>query len=284
MNKLLKEILDRKTSVPFFGVHDALSSKIAENEGFEALWLSGLGLSTVNGVRDASELSSDYFLRAIDSITQACSIPMLVDADTGFGNFNTARNFAKKAIRCGAAGLCIEDNQYPKLNSFASSGQKLVSKNEFSGKIRSILDATDGGIYLVARTESFIVGGSVDEAIDRANCYVDAGANAILVHSKLDNFSQIKSFMSQWGLDIPVLIVPTTYDLTCPSIFAENNISGVIWANQALRAAAMSMSMVCRTILKDKSPAMVKTSLVSVDDIFKLIDYAELSSAEKKYS
>lgn len=283
MNNKLKEILERHASVPFFGVHDALTAILAERSGFEALWLSGFCLSTVNGVRDANELSYEHVLRAIESITCATNAPLLVDADTGFGDYNTARMFAVKAKKLGAAGICIEDKQYPKLNSFANGSQQLVSPIEFGGKIRAIRDATNNELYVVARTESFIAGASVEEALSRAEHYIKSGADAILIHSKHQDFSEIESFMTQWQESNPVVIVPTTYDSTPPSVFEQHRIAGVIWANHALRATIQATTSVCEAIIKDKSPVNIKKSMVSVKDIFNLVDYDELIMAEKAY-
>jgi phosphoenolpyruvate phosphomutase len=283
MNNTFTEIMNRRLATPIAGVHDALSAKLAEREGFEALWLSGLGLSTTHGVRDANELPWDQVLRTIDYVTQSTSVPLLVDADTGYGDFNTARIFARRAKRAGAAGVCIEDKRYPKLNSFAGGKQQLDSPELFAGKIRAMGDATSGQLYIVARTEALIVGSSMDEALLRARIYADAGADAILIHSKLTTFDEIHSFMKAWNQRAPVIIVPTTYDTTTSSRYLESGVSGVIWANQALRASVMATSEAYRSLYRESSPVQLQSKMVSVADIFSLVNNNELAEAEVKY-
>lgn len=284
MPNTLGSILRRRAATPFLGVHDTITAKLAEREGFEALWLSGFGLSTVHGVRDANELSWDEVLRAIDSIAHSVSIPLLVDADTGFGDYNTARMFARRAHKFGAAGLCFEDKQFPKLNSFAGEGQKLAPASEFCGKIRAVRDSTGDSLYLVARTEALIVGAPMEEALSRAESYVEAGADAILIHSKRPDFAEIETFMQQWRAPAPVVIVPTTYDMVPPQVYADCGIAGVIWANQALRASIQMTINVCQSIRQNKSPIDIRLALASMSDIFALVGNDELIAAAKKYA
>lgn len=280
---ILKSILERRQAVPIIGVHDALGARLAEREGFEALWLSGFGLSTIHGVRDANELPWDQVLRTIDYITQATAVPLLVDADTGYGDFNTARTFARRAKRVGAAGICIEDKRYPKLNSFAGGHQQLESSETFAGKLRAMRDATDAGLCLIARTEALIVGAPMDDALERARTYARAGADAILVHSKRATFDEIETFVRCWDLDTPIVIVPTTYDTTPASKYVECGIGGVIWANQALRAAVLATSEAYRSISRERTPQLIRTRMASMQDIFELVGNDELLSAEAKY-
>jgi phosphoenolpyruvate phosphomutase len=284
LNQALKRILTRRQAVPIIGVHDALSAKLAENEGFEALWLSGFGLSTIHGVRDANELPWNQVLQSIEYIAQATRVPLLVDADTGYGDFNTARIFARRAQRLGAAGLCVEDKRYPKLNSFAGGNQQLESPETFAGKLRAMRDATDGQLCLVARTEALIVGASLDEALARARCYSKAGADAILVHSKRSTFDEIEAFMQRWVERTPVVIVPTTYDTTPASRYLECGVSGVIWANQALRASVLATSEAYRSIYRERTPLQLHPKMASMRYIFELVGNDELLEAERKYA
>src|SRR5215216_3071402 len=101
------------------GAHDALSAKISEEEGAKALWASGLGISLTHGKNDANELSASQMAEIVEHMADFTTAPLIVDADTGFGDFNNARLFAQKMVRAGVAAIAIEDKKFPKSNSFS---------------------------------------------------------------------------------------------------------------------------------------------------------------------
>jgi phosphoenolpyruvate phosphomutase len=142
------------------------------------------------------------------------TIPILLDADTGYGNFNNARILVRKLEQRGIAGACIEDKLFPKTNSLlgTSEGKPLASIEEFSAKIRAMKDTQrDPDFVVVARIEAFISGWGLDEALKRAEAYKAAGADAVLIHSKKSDDKEIASFCKAWDGKHPVVIVPTKY-------------------------------------------------------------------------
>ena len=168
------------------GVHDGMSARIASAEGFPALWASGLCMSTALGLRDSDEASWDQLVSLVGTMTRATDRPILVDGDAGYGNFNTARRFVCAGSRVGAAGVCIEDKVFPKMNSFFGNGHHLAPIGEFCGKLRACREALAGADFvLVARTETLIAGGPIAEALERAEAYAAAGVDAILVGESL---------------------------------------------------------------------------------------------------
>ncbi|HYI68613.1 MAG TPA: phosphoenolpyruvate mutase [Skermanella sp.] len=264
--------------------HNGLSAKIVEEAGFQGIWASGLSISASLGVRDNNEASWTQFLEVLEFMADATSIPMLVDGDTGFGNFNNVRRLVRKLCDRGVAGVCIEDKLFPKTNSFIGDHQPLADMDEFCGRIRAGKDSqTDDDFSIVARVEALIAGQGMDEALKRAEAYHAAGADAILIHSKRSSAAEILSFMEHWGQRCPVVIVPTMYYATPTEAFREAGVSTVIWANHNIRAAISAMRDVTGRIHREQSLAGLERELPTVKEIFRLTGQDELNEAEKRY-
>src|SRR3954452_13099426 len=218
--------------------HDGLSAKIVEEAGFCGIWASGLTISAALGVRDNNEASWTQLLDVLEFMSDATSLPSLVDGDTGYGNFNNVRRLVRKLCQRGVAGACIEDKLFPKTNSFIGEAQPLADIDEFCGRIKAGKDSqTDDDFSIVARIEALISGHGLDEALRRADAYQAAGADAILIHSKRSSAAEILAFAERWDNRCPVVIVPTMYYATPTDEYRRARISTVIWANHNLRAA-----------------------------------------------
>jgi phosphoenolpyruvate phosphomutase len=262
--------------------HNGLSAKIAEEAGFEGIWASGLTISAALGVRDNNEASWTQVLEVLEFMADATSVPILVDGDTGYGNFNNVRRLVRKLGQRGIAGVCIEDKLFPKTNSFLGEGQPLASIGEFCGKIKAGKD-TDPDLVIVARVEALIAGWGLDEALRRAEAYRAAGADAVLIHSKQKTADEVLAFCRAWAGRCPVVIVPTMYYATPTDVFRRAGISVVIWANQSLRAALAAMRDVSRRIKAEQALTGVEGTIASVRDVFELTGSAELLEAERRY-
>lgn len=264
--------------------HDGLSAAIAEHAGFKALWASGLSISSSLGYRDANEASWSQLVDVVDRISDTVDIPVLVDGDSGFGNFNNARLVARKLRQHGASGICLEDTAFPKMNSFIGDRHPLADIPEFCGRLKAVKDQVpDAEFVLVARIEALIAGRGEDEALARAQAYAEAGADAILIHSRKSNAEQIFAFTRAWQNRLPVVIVPTKYYRTPVSAYRAAGISTVIWANHNMRAAISAMRQVCDRILREESIAGIEDEVATLDELFDLLNYQELSAAEEKY-
>jgi phosphoenolpyruvate phosphomutase len=264
--------------------HDGLSAKIAEEAGFSAVWASGLSMSAALGVRDSNEASWTQVLEVLEFMADATSIPILMDGDTGYGNFNNVRRLVAKLCQRGIAGACIEDKLFPKTNSFIGHGQPLADMDEFCGKIKAGKDSqTDPDFVLVARVEALISGWGLDEALRRAHAYQEAGADAVLIHSKQSSANEIMSFMREWDDSCPVVIVPTTYYGTPTDQFRAAGIDAVIWANHSVRASISAMREAAKTIFDQESVVALEDRIATVKDIFHLAGNAELKDAEDRY-
>lgn len=284
-NVQLKQMLQSSQLEFIMEAHSALSAKIVEETGFKAIWASGLSMSAALGLRDSNEASWTQVLDVLEYMADATTIPILVDADTGYGNFNNARRLVQKLEQLGISGACIEDKLFPKTNSLLEHReQPLADVDEFALKIRAMKDTQrDPNFCVVARVEAFISGWGCDEALRRADAYLSAGADAILMHSKQKNPDEIEQFVKAWNNKGPVVIVPTNYYKTSTETFRKWGISTVIWANHNLRASVRAMQNISKKIHQEESLINVEPEVVSVKEIFRLQNDDELVQAEKKY-
>lgn len=265
--------------------HNGLSAKIVEEAGFKGIWGSGLTISASESVRDSNELSWTQVLDIVEFMSDATNIPIMLDADTGYGNFNNMRRLVHKLEQRNIAAACIEDKIFPKCNSFINSeDQSLAGVKEFAGKIMAAKDTQqDPDFCVVARTEAFVVGRGLDEALERADAYYQAGADAVLIHSKIATCDQIVAFMAEWHNKCPVVIVPTKYYSTPTKVFEDVGVSMVIWANHLLRSSITAMQQTAANVYREKSLMSVENQVATVKEIFRLQNDAELREAEKHY-
>jgi phosphoenolpyruvate phosphomutase len=264
--------------------HNGLSARIVDEAGFSGIWASGLSISASLGLRDNNEASWTQVLDVVEYMSDASRIPILLDADTGYGNFNNVRRLVRKLEQRDVAGMCIEDKIFPKSNSFRDGPQPMAPMDEFVGKIRAAKDTQkDPDFCVVARVESLIAGHGLEEALRRAHAYAEAGADGILIHSKLATAFQIMAFMEHWKEDCPVVIVPTKYYTTPVEEFQRAGVSLVIWANHLMRSSITAMQQVAQQIHSERSLVNVEPAVAPLEEVFRLQDEDELLQAEARY-
>lgn len=265
--------------------HNGLSARIVQEAGFRGIWASGLSISASLGVRDNNEASWTQVLEVIEFMSDATDIPILIDADTGYGNFNNTRRLVRKLEQREVAGMCIEDKLFPKTNSFIKGEQQpLADPEEFAGKIKAAKDAQrDPDFCVVARVEALIAGWGLDEAMRRAEAYHEAGADAILIHSKVSTADQVLAFMERWGARSPVVIVPTRYYQTPVEVFEAAGFSLVIWANHLMRSCITTMQQTASRIYNERSLVNIEPEVAPLSEVFRLQNAAELLAAEERY-
>jgi phosphoenolpyruvate mutase/phosphonopyruvate decarboxylase len=285
--KLRKMLYSKDELFHMMEAHSGLSAKIVERTGFPAIWGSGLSISAQLGLRDSNEASWTQVVDVCDFINQAVNLPVLLDGDTGFGNFNNARRLVNRLELLGIAGVCIEDKLFPKTNSFIDKGapQELADIDEFCLKISACKDAQkDPDFCIVARVEALIADHGVEEAIKRANAYYKAGADAILIHSKKAKADEIREFLKIWNKRHPVVIVPTKYAMdTDAEEMRSLGVNLMIWANHNVRASVKAMKEVSEKIWNNKHCGLVEKEIASVNDIFDLQGEDALAHDEKLY-
>jgi len=283
--KKFKNLLTSRQLEFLCEAHNALSAKIVEEAGFKGLWASGLTISAQFGVRDNNEASWTQVLDVLEFMSDATTIPILLDGDTGYGNFNNMQRLVKKLEQRDVAAVCIEDKLFPKTNSFIrGTAQPLADIEEFCGKIKAGKDAQkDEDFCIIARVEAFIAGWGLEEALRRAEAYHSAGADGILIHSALSVADEVLAFKKNWGDRCPVVIVPTKYYSTPTQVFRDYGFSIAIWANQILRSSITAMEKTASAIAKAQNLLAVEDQVAPVMEVFRLQGAAELETAERRY-
>jgi phosphoenolpyruvate phosphomutase len=281
----LRGLLRRPGPALVLGAHDALSAKLAEEAGFDAIWASGFGISAVSALPDANILTMSETLDAVRRMAEAVQVPVIADCDNGFGNAINVMRTVAQYERAGVAGLCIEDNIFPKRCSFyAGVRRELVPTEEHARKIQAAKAAqSDPDFVIIARTEAFIAGWGKQEALTRARAYAQAGADAVLVHSKSSTFDELKDFTDAWDGACPLVAVPTTYAGITAHDLAAAGFKLVIFANQALRAAVKAMRESLAVLKAEARPAAVDTRIATLPEIYELVGVSELQTNEQKF-
>jgi phosphoenolpyruvate phosphomutase len=282
----LRQLVARPEIAFLMEAHDGLSARIAAEAGFEGVWASGLTMSASFGVRDNNELSWSQVVDHVGFMADAAGpVPVLIDGDTGYGNFNNMRRLVRKLEQVGAAGVTIEDKLFPKTNSFLRSEQQpLADVEEFCGKIKAGKDSQgDPDFVLVARVEALIAGWGLGEAVRRAEAYHLAGADAILIHSRQSSPAEIFAFLDEWAGRSPVVLVPTKYWRTPTTEFRARGVSVVVWANHLLRAGITAMQATARRLREEESLLNVEPQVAPLPEVFRLQGDQELEDAERRY-
>lgn len=282
----LKSLLSSKPLTSIIGAHNPLSARLAEEAGFDGIWASGFELSAAYAVPDASILSMTQHLETTRAMCQTVSIPVVADIDTGYGNAVNVIHAVKSYEDAGAAAVIMEDKLFPKDTSLLEGGrQELLSCEAFCGKIEAATENRRTEEFLViARTEALIAGHGQKEAKSRAEAYVDAGADAVLIHSKSKTPDEIVAFTEAWSKDAPLVIVPTAYpQLTEEKIAALKKIRMVIYGNHGIRAAVTAMEETFSRIRADGGIHQVDKTIVPVTRIFELQRVANMKADEKRF-
>ncbi|MER6028208.1 isocitrate lyase/phosphoenolpyruvate mutase family protein [Streptomyces sp. NPDC001851] len=265
------------------GAHDALGGRLAESAGFDAVWASSLEVSAARCLPDASVLTMTEYLQAAANTQKAIGIPVVADVDTGYGNNLNVAHMVREYEAAGITAVAIEDKQFPKMNSFVATSHTLVDTETFCSKLRVAKQARrTEDFFVIARTEALIDGLGVEVALERCHAYVDAGADAVLVHSKRPTNEQVLAFLAEWRDRAPVVVVPTTYPDWHIDDAVKAGVSTVIYANQGLRATIRALRETYGTILDRGATTELEDRIASVKDIFslqRLADWQELESA-----
>ena len=279
----LHELIETKPILKVGGVYDAMSAKLVEIHGFDAIWTGSFAISATHALPDASILTMTEFLNVSSNIVESCEIPVIADCDTGFGGPNNVSHTVKKFESAGVAAICIEDKTFPKQNSLLKNGKhELISEKAFVAKILAAKEAKSNKNFMViARTEALIAELGMNEALQRATAYQNAGADAILIHSKKETPDEIFEFSELWKGEIPLVVVPTTYPTVEIDELIKNKFKMIIYANQTLRVAYSAINNMLKEIKDGKRISDIKQEMSSMEDIFELQKMYEIKNQEK---
>ena len=283
-SEILRKKLEGNSIIKVGGAFDVMSAKLVENSGFDAIWSGSFAISATHALPDASILTMTEFFDAASSMSSACEIPIIADCDTGYGGPSNVIHMVKKYENAGISSICIEDKMFPKQNSILENGSNdLISQREFVAKILAAKEARmDKDFLIMAIVEALISGAGMDEALTRATAYENAGADAILIHSKQKTPDEIFEFTELWKGTTPLVVVPTTYDTVKISELVSHNIKMVIYANQTLRTAHMAMKELLQKMIKAESISEFDEEMSTMQQIFELQEMYNLKNKEKE--
>ena len=276
----------RPGAIVAVGAHDALSARLIERAGFDAVWASGFAISAAQfALPDANVLTMTENLDVIRQMSRATNLPIIADIDNGYGNAVNVMRTITEYEAAGVAAISIEDNIFPKRCSFYSGVQReLVSVEEHCGKIRAAKRAQRSAEFMViARTETLIAGWGMEEALQRATAYAEAGADAILIHSKAPTAVEVMEFARRWSRDTPLVVVPTTYASTPLQALEAGGFKIVIFANHPVRAAITAMKETLAMLRRDGTASLLDPHIASLQEVYDLVGVTELQATEQEF-
>ena len=269
----LRDMLHSRELEFLMEAHSALSGKIVQEAGFQAIWASDLSIAAALGVANGNWATSSQFLEVAEYMHDAVSIPILLDGGAG-GDFTEACRLTKKLESRGIAGLALEDRAPGQATSSLDEDGLLALQDthEFAGKIMACKDSqSDQDFQVIARLEALAAGHDLEEALRRADVYHKAGVDAIICRSTDSTGGEIREFMQEWGDRCPVMIMPTA-ETGCTDMFVDCGVSGVIWANHNMRSAIQSMQDTTKAIYETKAAPAIRTTVAEVKRLQKTVE------------
>jgi 2-methylisocitrate lyase-like PEP mutase family enzyme len=252
------------------GVHNALTAALAETAGFDVLWLSSFELSTTFLLPDANLITLTEVGRLARDVCQASSLPLIVDADNGYGSDESALRALREFSSAGAAAMCLEDARYPKRCSFYTSVERdLEPVEDFCRRIERLVQRA-GDVKIVARTEGLVGGLGFHATSDRIRRYIDAGSDAVFVQTGAATVPEFNAILSTFKGHVPLVVTPTALPDTTASELHERGANIVIYANLAIRGVVKVVSDLFATVVQRQSLGAVEDAIVPMETIFEL--------------
>jgi phosphoenolpyruvate phosphomutase len=283
----LREGLQSSSPIVAVGAHDALTAHLIETYGFDVVWVGGFGISTMAfAMPDLNLLTMAEALSAARRIDAVTDLPVVSDCDNGYGGLSNLVRTVREYERGGIAGICVEDNTFPKRNSLyrGETERELIPIEEQARRIRAAKQAQETDTFVfIARVEALIAGLGVTDAIARAEAYSAAGADAILIHSRDRTLSEIEAFLERWigNAPVPLVAVPTLFPTFTVEELHRKGFQMIIFANQPMRAAVASVERSLETLRETGKASSLDDSISSVDHLFELVRTEEAIALEE---
>ena len=277
----LSDLLANSGTIPVAGVFNPLSALIAEDVGFKALYFSGAAFSASLGIPDIGLFTLDELTSAVRWVTRATALPLIVDADTGFGEAINTYRTVKELEAAGAAAIQIEDQVMPKRCGHLD-GKQVVSPDEFCTKIRAAARARSSAL-IVARTDTKAING-MDDAIERGRAYLAAGADIIFAEA-LESSDEFRHYAE--SVDAPLVANMTEFGKTPYLNVSEFNTLGyqlVIFPVTSLRIAAEAMRVAMKDVLDLGTQAGLLNRMQTRSELYDLIGYSEYEDLDTQLS
>jgi 2-methylisocitrate lyase-like PEP mutase family enzyme len=281
--KRLRAIVSKRAATTVPGAANAMFARVIEDLGFEAVYATGAGIANMHlGAPDIGLTTLTEVESAVAGMADAVSIPIIVDADTGFGNALNMSRTVRRLERAGAAAVQIEDQVFPKKCGHFS-GKEVIPVEEMVQKVKAAVDARqDQDLLIMARTDSRAIEG-IDRALDRAHAFIKAGADMTFVEAPtgIEELARI-------GSELPVpQIANIVFGGRTPdpgrAKLAEMGFSIVLYANAALQAALKASYEVLGALKKEGSLASVADRLASFDERQRAVAKHDWDALEERY-
>ena len=272
MNKKLQQAMREEQPLQMVGTINAYSALLAQNAGFKAIYLSGAGVANHSlGLPDLAMTTLNDVCEDIRRISYSCDLPLIADADTGWGNAFMVARTVKEMRKAGASGCHIED-QVASKRCGHRPGKEIVSVNEMNDRIKAAVDARDDDFTIIARTDALAVEG-LEKSIDRARTYIDSGADIIFAEA-LTDLDQYKTFTD--SINAPVLANLTEFGMTPLYTVEEMRDVGVEIILYPLSAARSMANAAMKTYEAIKQDGTQKNQIENMQtriDLYKTLNY-----------
>jgi len=282
VDRRLRQAISERRALVVPGAANALTARVIEDQGFEAIYLTGAGLANTElGVPDIGLVTLTELARATAAIAAATSLPLIADADTGFGSAINVAHTVRTLERAGAAAIQLEDQVFPKRCGHFS-GKEVIRTAEMLGKIKAGLDARGSSdCLIIARTDARAVEG-FDAAIERARAYAEAGADLTFVEAP-EGIGELAEIPRCLALpQVANMVVGGKTPLASQSELASMGYGLVLYANAALQAAVLAMQEVLGALRRDGSLAAVSNRLASFTERQRLVGKPEWDALETR--
>lgn len=272
MNKKLQQAMREEQPLQMVGTINAYSALLAKNAGFKAIYLSGAGVANHSlGLPDLAMTTLNDVCEDIRRISYSCDLPLIADADTGWGNAFMVARTVKEMRKAGASGCHIED-QVASKRCGHRPGKEIVSVNEMNDRIKAAVDARDDDFTIIARTDALAVEG-LEKSIDRARTYIDSGADIIFAEA-LTDLDQYKTFTD--SINAPVLANLTEFGMTPLYTVEEMRDVGIKIILYPLSAARSMANAAMKTYESIKQDGTQKNQIENMQtriDLYKTLNY-----------
>lgn len=284
-NQQFKSLLEDKQSFILPGAYDAMSALVIQQAGYKAIYATGAGISNAHlGWADVGLTTMQDVINVVSKMVDVTDVPVIVDGDTGFGNAINVIRTVKEFEKIGVSGIQLEDQVSPKKCGHFN-GQDVISKNEMVGKIKAAVDARiDEDFTIIARTDAIGVNG-LEDALDRASSYYEAGADVIFVEAptNVEDIKKIPSNLPHIPLILNLVEGGKTPLFTLPEV-EEMGYKIMLCANTALRAAIKGIATSVSLLNERQSQKEVLPHICTWEERQSLFRLHVIKELEKKYA
>jgi 2-methylisocitrate lyase-like PEP mutase family enzyme len=274
---ILKQLLQARAGVEVPGCQDAIGARLIETCGFPAAYVSSFSIAATRGVPDVGILSLTEIAQCVESIAQSVKIPVVVDGDAGHGSILNVRECVRRFELAGAAGLHIEDQVKPRR---VMKSKELIPVSEMQEKIAAAVAArSDPSFQIIARTDAVITRGGLEEALNRARAYEDAGADAAIV-MYLTDLKDIRAAAKALRVPMIVVLTETIRPVFPPEALRQAGVAMTIWALGLTLVAAAAMKRALTALRRQEDPQLRLPEMIEFAELNRILGYDDFSGWE----